>query len=186
MPSKPRLSAALLCLLALAACGEDGSAPYAGWTTVTGGDGVYRLRFLEPPWERTQSMSGDAGIALVVQPAFGSLDAGAPSKYTLEAKLVPGVALTVLDAEVARIRTARTVVHVAHAPFVTLPSHDDAGFTAVLEDPARTRFTRLVALVAPAGRTLLVRVDLNLDPRNDRELDAMLAAIDVLPFATDE
>lgn len=184
MPSKTRVSAALLCVLTLAACGEDGSAPYAGWTTVTGGDGVYRLRFLEPPWERTQSMSGDAGIALVVLPAFGSLDAGAPSKYSLEAKLVPGAALTVLDAEVARVRGARTLV--AHAPFVTLPSHDDAGFTAVLEDFVRTRFTRFVALAAPGSRTLLVRVDMNLDPRNDRELDAMLAAIDVLPFATDE
>lgn len=166
--------------LLLSACGKDGSAPYAGWTTVTDSESVYRLSFLAPPWEITPSMSGDAGIALLVPPVYGSLDAGAPKKYALEARLVPGLAVTALDAEAARI--GGTVL-VTHVPFATLPAHDDHGFTTVLEDPTRLRYYRLVALAAPGSRALLVRVELNHDPRNDRELDAMLAAIDVRPFA---
>jgi hypothetical protein len=162
----------------LAACGQDGSAPYAGWDTVTDSEGVYKLRFLAPPWERVDTGS-DLGISLLVPPVFGSLDAGAPSKYSFDAKLVPGLALPVVQAEVARIAGARVLL--APTPFATIS--EDRGFTAVLEDSARLRYFRLVTLTAPGGRSLLVRVTLNEDPRNDREIDAMIRAIDVRPFA---
>lgn len=169
--------AALLVAGWLVACGRDATAPYAGWDTVTDSEGVYKIRFLAPPWERIDTGAA-GGISLLVPPVFGSLDAGAPSKYSFDAKLVPGLALPVVQAEVVRVSGARVLL--APTPFATIS--EDRGFTAVLEDVARLRYFRLVALTAPGGRTLLVRVTLNEDPRNDREIDAMVRAIDVRPF----
>ena len=162
-----------------AGCGEDGSAPYAGWDTAEDSGGVYRLRFLAPPWERVPTTDGDGRIVLLVPPVFGSLDAGAPTKFTLEASLVRGLALPTLQAEIARIGAASVLR--APAPFTTLSS--DVGFTAALADRTNARFYQLITLAAPSDRALLVVVELNEDPRNDLELDAMLRGIDVRPFA---
>jgi len=162
-----------------AGCGRDGSAPYAGWDTAEDDDGVYRVRFLAPPWKRVPTTEGDGRIELVVPPVFGSLDAGAPPKFRLEASLVRGLALPTLQAEIARISSARVLRD--PAPFNTLSS--DIGFTAVLADRTNALFYQLVTLAAPGDRALLVVVQLNEDPRNDLEVDAMLRAIDVRPFA---
>lgn len=187
MRSKARVAASFLfCCVALslglapsAGCGEDGSAPYAGWSTAEDSGGVYRMRFLAPPWERVPTTDGDGRLVLLVPPVFGSLDAGAPSKFTLEASLVRGLALPTLQAEIARL--GGTTVLRAPAPFSTLSN--DNGFTAALADRTNARFYQVVTLAAPSDRALLVVVQLNEDPRNDLELDAMLRAIDVRPFA---
>jgi len=162
-----------------AGCGEDGSAPYAGWDTAEDSDGVYRVRFLAPPWKRVPTTEGDGRIELVVPQVFGSLDAGTPPKYALEASLLRGLALPTLQAEIARISGARVLRD--PAPFTTLSS--DIGFSAVLADSTTARFYQLVTLAAPSDRALLVVVQLNEDPRNDLEIDAMMRAIDVRPFA---
>ena|GEM_PF-4174402 len=187
MRSKARVAASFLfCCVALplgiapsAGCGEDGSAPYAGWDTAEDSGNVYRVRFLAPPWKRVPTTDGDGRIELVVPPVFGSLDAGAPPKFRLEASLVRGLALPTLQAEIARIGGA--LVLRDPAPFTTLSS--DIGFTAVVADRTNARFYQLVTLAAPGDRALLVVVQLNEDPRNDLEVDAMLRAIDVRPFA---
>ncbi len=162
----------------LAACGKDGSAPYAGWTTLTDGEGVYRLRYLAPPWERVPAVEGDASISLVVPPVYGSLDAGVPPKYALTAALVSGAPLLVLQAEVARRSDASVLM--SPAPYTTMSG--DEGFHAVLEDAAHLLYFHFVALPVPGERTLLVRFEMNEDPRPDREANAMLRAIDVQPF----
>lgn len=163
----------------LAACGKDGSAPYAGWTTLTDSEGVYRLRYLAPPWERVPAVEGDATISLVVPPVYGSLDAGVPPKYALAAALVGGAPLPVLQAEVERRSGARALT--SPAPYST--TSGDEGFHAVLEDATHLLYFHFVALPAPGDRTLLVRFEMNEDPRPDREANAMLRALDVQPFA---
>ena len=188
MPPKARLFGTILRVVVaatgvgvalLAACGKDGSAPYAGWATLTDSEGVYRLRYLAPPWERVTAAEGDATISLVVPPVYGSLDAGVPPKYALTAALVGGAPLLVLQAEVARRSDARVLT--SPAPYST--SSGDEGFQAVLEDATHLLYFHFVALPVPADRTLLVRFEMNEDPRGDLEAAAMLRAIDVQPFA---
>lgn len=164
----------------LAACGIDGTTPYAGWATFTDSEGVYRVRYLAPPWERVAPADGGVPVEFVVPPVFGSLEAGVPAKYRLTAVLVSGLALPVLQAEVATMVAAGGDDLDPPAPFTTRSG--DEGFFAVIEDSTHLLFTELVALVAPGGRVLLVHFEMNEDPRSDREAAAMLRAIDVRPF----
>lgn len=164
-------------VLLVAACGIDGSSPYAGWLTVTDSEGVYRLRYLAPPWTQEESAPGDATVRLVVPPEWGSLDAGAPPPYRLTAQLVSGLAQPVLLAAVAGITGGELL---GRPSFSTVSG--DVGFSAVVEAPTHILFYWLVALVVPGGRVLLVRLEMNEDPRGDLEAAAMLRAIDVRPF----
>jgi hypothetical protein len=123
---------------------------------------------------------GGTAVELVVPPVYGSLDAGVPPKYRLTAELVSALALPLLQAEVATMVAAGGDELDPPAPFTTRSGDD--GFFAVIEDSTHLLFTELVALVAPGGRVLLVRFEMNEDPRSDLEAAAMLRAIDVRPF----
>ncbi len=179
-PSRARNLCAALAALALAACGQCGTAAYAGMTTWEDGTSSVRVRYLEAPWH---VRGGDllSTLELEVDPVTGP-DSGVPPKYLLTAAVTAGSAAGVLAADRAAAPARGEVEVPMGTVTITTDSGDHGiGFVGMIAGLFGRSFLH-VAYDVPGSRVLHIVIEANVDPRTP-ELLAMLRAVDVAPFS---
>lgn len=167
--------------LLLGACGPAASERYAGLAVFDDSEGLYRVRYLAPPWELDESESGAGALRMTIAAAGDSLGSMRPPKYELRAEGSSRSIQILLEQEERRVIAAgHTMITGPRA--LTVDSGAE-GQELLSFDGVATRFNRYVVL-ARDGDSAVFRFSSTVDLDN-LEVDDMIAAFDVAPFAGD-
>ncbi len=168
----------LVLIASVAACGPAAGDRYAGLEVFDDSEGLYRVRYLAPPWELDESESGGGALRLTIAAEGDSLGSMRPPKFELQAEGSSRSPQSLLEQEERRVVAAGHTM-IAGPRALTVDSGVQ-GQEILSFDPVATRFNRYVAL-AGTGDTAVFRFSSTVD-LDSLEVDDMIAGFDVAPF----